>query len=184
MFPFTSPAANELEGDFRRRQAFRHLIAFAILLSLTIAAFLYVGPVWDLILPLEGGPFLLAATALGLVLASTPLLSVCLGLLAMWHGVESIERPRKQRTPLLDRLIVAIGLLVWFAPTLGLLGMAGRAIAEGSITFKKTVLREYVLATDPIAFWQSIGFLLIVATALAWPAVHYWRGKFARFPRG
>lgn len=178
MFPFPTRRPDEIEGDFRRRQAFRHLIVFLILLPLTIAAFRNVGPIWVYIEPLEGFVFMVAATLLGAVLAASPLLTAISGLVAMWHGVESIERPRSRHTPLLDRLITAAGLLVWFAPTLGLIGMAGRAIAEGAISFRRPA-REYVLATDPIAFWQSIGFLLIVAAALAWPAVHYWRKKFA-----
>lgn len=183
MFPFTVPAAGEPEGDFRRRQALRSLISFLILLPLTIAAFRYLAPIWERIVPLEGASFLLAATALGLALAFLPLLTLAFGMLAMWHGVESIERPRSRHTPWLDRVLAAIGLAVWFAPTLGLLSMAGRALLEGAVRFHRPAVREYALATDPIAFWQGIGFLLIVAVAVAWPAVHYWRGKFARFPK-
>jgi hypothetical protein len=41
-------------------------------------------------------------------------------------------------------------------------------------------LPQIYLATDPIAFWQGVGFWLIVAAAVAYPAWRYWRGKFAR----
>jgi len=183
MFPFPIRRPDELEGDFRRRQAFRALIAFLIVLPLTLAAFRNLGPIWQHIEPLEGFALILTTTLLGAVLAASPLITVVAGLIAVWHGVESIERPRSCATPLLDRLIIAAGLLVWFAPTLGLLGMAARAIATGSIAFRRPA-REYLLATDPIAFWQSVGFMLIVGAAVAWPAVHYWRGKFARYRQG
>lgn len=177
MFPFPNRRPEELEGDFRRRQAFRALLVFLIALPLTIAAFLNVGPVWQHIEPLEGFVFTVAATLLGAVLAGSPLITVAAGLLAIWHGVESVERPRSRATPLLDRVILAMGLLVWFAPALGLLGMIARAIANGSIAFRRPA-REYVMATDPIAFWQSMGFILIVAVCVAYPAWHYWRRKF------
>ncbi|MDX5444972.1 MAG: hypothetical protein LPJ87_02830 [Zoogloeaceae bacterium] len=183
MFPFPSRRPDEIDGDFRRRQAFRALIIFLIALPLTISAFRNLGPVWQHIEPLEGLALVLTTTLLGAVLAASPLITAVAGLLAVWHGVESIERPRSRATPMLDRLIVAVGLLVWFAPALGLLGMAARAIATGSIAFRRPA-REYLLATDPIAFWQSVGFLLIVGAAVAWPAVHYWRGKFARYRQG
>lgn len=68
-------------------------------------------------------------------------------------------------------------------PALALFGMAASAVATGAITFRRPA-REYLLATDPITFWQSVGFLLIVGAAVAWPAAHYWRGKFARYRQG
>lgn len=183
MFPFPARRPDEPEGDFRRRQASRSLILFLIVLPVTIAAFLKVGPIWRHIEPLEGIALTLATTLLGAVLAGFPLIALWTGLLAVWHGVESIERTRSRATPLLDRLIVAFGLLVWFAPALALLGLVTRAIVTGAIAFRRPA-REYLMATDPIAFWQGIGFLLIVAAAVAWPALHYWRGKFARYRQG
>ena len=52
------------------------------------------------------------------------------------------------------------------------------AIARGSLRFARSA--EYVLATDPIPFLQGIGYLLIVAAALAYPGWVYWRKWFAR----
>lgn len=178
MFPFPQRHADEPEGDFRRRQAFRALIVSSCLLALSVATFRHLQPIWDVIGPLEGVRFMVAATVLGMVLAAAPLVAVAAGLMAVWHAVESVERPRSRATPLLDRALYGIGLVVWFAPALGLLGMAGRAIATGAISFRRPA-REYLLATDPIAFWQSIGFILIVAACVAYPAWHYWRRKFA-----
>lgn len=177
MFPFPHRHPDESEGDFRRRQAFRALLVFLIALPLTISAFRNVGPIWQHIEPLEGFVFTVAATLLGAVLAGSPLITAAAGVMAVWHGVESVERPRSRATPLLDRVILATGLLVWFAPALALFGMAVRAVATGAIAFRRPA-REYVMATDPIAFWQSVGFIVIVAVCVAYPAWHYWRRKF------
>lgn len=179
MFPFPKPRTGEPEGDFRRRQAFRALTVFLVALPLTLLAFRNVGPVWQHVEPLEGLAFAAGSTLLGLVLAASPLITATAGLLAVWHGVESLERPRSRVTPLLDRLIIVIGLLVWFAPALALFGMAARAVATGAIAFRRPA-REYLLATDPIAFWQSVGFIVIVAVCVAYPAWQYWRRKFAK----
>jgi hypothetical protein len=173
------PRPDEPAGDLRRRKALRALIVALIALPVALAAFRFIEPIWVRIEPLEGFVFMLAATALGATLAVAPLLAVAAALVAMWHGVESVAQPRSRATPMLDRALYAIGLLVWFGPALALAGMAGKAVATGAIAFRRPA-REYLLATDPIAFWQSVGFLLIVAAAAAYPAWHYWRRKFSR----
>ena len=169
----------EIDGDFARRRARFVLHAFLLLLPITIWAFARLERIWMAILPLEGTLFLLAATVLGAVLAITPVATLATLLLAVWYGVESVYLPRTRPTPQLDRLIVVVGLLVWFSPTIALAGGALRAILSGSIAFSRPQ-REYLLATDPIAFWQSVGFLLVVAAALAYPAWQYWSSRLAR----
>ena len=42
-------------------------------------------------------------------------------------------------------------------------------------------LNLYFLATDPIAYWQGVGFWLIIAALLCFLAWRYWRPKL--FPR-
>lgn len=169
----------EIDGDFARRRARFTLQLFVLLLPISIWLFARIDRIWFAIMPLEGGLFLLAATLLGAVLAITPVAALLALLLAVWFGVESVYLQRTRRTPIVDRTVVAGGLLVWFSPSLALVASALRAILAGSISFSRPP-REYFLATDPIAFWQSIGFLLIVAAALAYPAWHYWRSKLAR----
>lgn len=169
----------ETDGDFARRRARFTLQLFVMLLPISIWLFARIDRIWFAIMPLEGGLFLLAASLLGAVLAITPVATLVALLLTVWYGVESVYLVRTRPTPLVDRTVVVGGLLVWFSPSLALVASALRAILVGSISFSRPQ-REYLLATDPIAFWQSIGFLLIVAAALAYPAWHYWRGKLAR----
>lgn len=169
----------EPDGDFARRRARFVLLMFMVLLPISIWLFARLEQIWFLVLPLQGGVFLIAAALLGTVLAVTPIATLVFLLMAVWYGVESITLERSRSTPLLDRVIIGVGLVTWFAPALAIASKALSAILAGSISFTRPQ-REYLLASDPIAFWQSIGFLLIVAAALAYPSWHYWRGKFAQ----
>ncbi len=172
---------DESAGDFTRRRARFALLAFLVALPAALWLFARAEALWRVIAPLEGGPFLLAATAFGGALAIAPIAALVALLIAVWFGVESIGQPRSRAAPLADRAIVAAGLLVWFAPALALVAAAVRAVLTGSIAFSRPA-REYLLATDPIAFWQGVGFLLIVAAALAYPAWHYWAKRLRRRP--
>lgn len=168
----------ESKGDFARRRARHVFLLFLCALPVTIWLFARAAQLWSAILPLEGAAFTVAATAFGLVLAVFPVLTAIALLAATWFGVESVYLPRAHPTPVTDRVITGLGMLIWFAPALALCAAVLRAIISGSIRFSRPA-REYVLATDPIAFWQSMGFMLIVALALAYPAWQYWRGKLS-----
>ena len=174
------PRRREAEsgGDFARRRARHALLAFLVGLPATLWLFARLADIWALIAPLDGAGFMFAATALGGALAIAPLATVLAALLAVWFGVESVHLPRSRPSPVTDRFILAAGLLVSFGPSGALVAAAGRAIATGTIHFSRPP-RDYHLATDPIAFWQGVGFWLIVAAALAYPAWRYWRGKLA-----
>lgn len=174
-----APRPDETDGDLARRRARRAGLLFLILLPATIWLFAGLAHVWPPIAALEGAAFMITAALLGLLLAGLPVLTVIVFLVAVWYGVQSVYRPHTRETPLIDKLLVGLGVVVWFAPALGLIGMIGRAILNGSIAFKRPD-RVYLMATDPIAFWQSMGFLLIVAAALAYPAWHFWRGKLGQ----
>lgn len=169
----------ESDGDFARRQARYFSLLLLCILSLTIWLFARATPLWATIQPMEGVAFMAAATVFGLVFAAFPVLAVIALIAATWVGVKSVYLPRTRSTPMADRLIIIFGLLLSFALTFALCIGVLRAILTGSIHFSRPA-REYVLATDPVAFWQSMGFMLIVAVALAYPAWHYWRGKCAR----
>ena len=174
----------EADGDLLRRRAGFTGMLFLVLLASAVWLFARSEPIWLHIMPLEGGIFLLASAVFGGLLAITPVLALVLLLMTVWYGVESVFRPRARHTPLLDRGIIAGGVLVWFSPGIALVAGAARAVLTGSVAFSRPQ-RVYLLETDPIAFWQSIGFILIVAAALSYPAWHYWRGKFAaRRPGG
>jgi hypothetical protein len=173
-----APRPGEPKGDHQRRRARYGLILLIAASLAAVALFARLEALWPAVAALEGTPFLLAATLLGAGLAGAPLLALTGLVLAVWNGVESVYQPRSRATPLADRLIIALSLAVWCAPSLALVAAAARAIAAGRIHFSRPP-RDYVLATDPVAFWQGVGFWLIVAAALAYLAWRYWRGKFA-----
>ena len=129
---------------------------------------------------MEGIAFMAAATLLGGAMAVGPLAAAIGLLLAIWFGVDSVYKPRSRPSPLLDRMIVGAGLLVWFTPALAAFAIIGQALASGRIHFVRPP-RDYFLATDPIAFWQGVGFWLIMGGLFAFLAWRYWRGKL--FPR-
>lgn len=177
--PQPSPAPHRgLAGDAVRRRARYSLLIFLVALPVSVLLFAELAAIWSVVMPLEGAAFMLAATLLGAALAVAPVVAVAGFLLAVWHGVESVYLPRSRRTPLLDRAIVAGGLLVWFAPALGMVAAALRAVIEGRVHFVRPP-RDYLLATDPLAFWQGVGFWLIMAAVFAFLAWRYWRGKLS-----
>ncbi len=168
-------------GDRARRRAGFGLLVLAVGLFATWQLFSRLPAIWPHVEALDGTVFLLAATALGAALALAPL-SALIGLaLALWLGVESVYRPRRQPSIAVDRLIVAFGLTVWFSPTLACLAIVARALQQGRVHFVRPP-RDYFLATDPIAFWQSIGFWLIMAAVTGFLAWSYWRGKLRSRP--
>ncbi len=173
------PISARPAGDIARHRATLALLVFLLALPLSWWLFTRLETIWALVLPLEGMPFMLAATLLGAVLAITPLAAAIGFLLSVWFGVESVYLPRTRAPSAIDRVIVAGGLLVWFSPTLGALAAAARALAEGRIHFVRPP-RDYFLATDPIAFWQGIGFWLIMAAVSGFLSWRYWRGKLLR----
>lgn len=169
----------ERAGDLARRRARFNLLLFIAGLALSVWLFGDLAAIWGHIFPLEGAAFMFAATALGAVLAVAPLAAAVGFVLAMWFGVDSVYLPRARPSPLLDRIIVAAGLLVWFSPVLFALAAVLRALTEGRVHFVRPP-RDYFLATDPIAYWQGIGFWLIMAALFGFLAWRYWRGKLLR----
>ncbi|MDY0045999.1 MAG: hypothetical protein RBS10_01145 [Thauera propionica] len=165
-----------LKGDIARRRALLGLLVFLVALPVSWWLFSRLEPIWNQIMPLEGAAFMGAATLLGAALAIAPLAAGIGFLLAIWFGVDSVYQPRSRSCALLDRVIIASGLLVWFAPALVAVGSAGRALYEGRIHFVRPP-RDYFLATDPIAFWQGVGFWLIMAGLFGFLAWRYWRPR-------
>ncbi|WP_341649995.1 hypothetical protein [Thauera humireducens] len=165
-----------LKGDIARRRAGLGLLVFLVALPVSWWLFSRLEPIWTEIMPLEGVAFMAAATLLGAALAIAPLAAGIGFLLAIWFGVDSVYQPRTRGCALLDRIIIAAGLVVWFAPVLVALGSAGRALYEGRVHFVRPP-RDYFLATDPIAFWQGVGFWLIMAGLFGFLAWRYWRPR-------
>jgi hypothetical protein len=176
---FSPLPENALPGDRARRRGTLCLLFALAATPLTVLLFLNLEPVWANIASLESAMFMLVATLFGAALAITPVITAVGWLLAIWYGVESVFMPRGRRTPTVDILIVGTGLAAWFSPALGFLIKVVQAIFVGGIHFAHPS-RDYLLAEDPIAFWQSIGFLLIAAGLFAWLAWRYWQGKLRR----
>ena len=167
------PREHELPGDYARRCAAYALLALLFGVATSTWLFLRLPEIWAQVMPLEGATFMLTATLLGGVMAVLPIVAVVGFILSLWYGVESVYRPRARSTPLADRIIVALGLLVWFAPALAAVGAAVQAVLSGRIHFVRPP-RDYFLATDPTAFWQGVGFWLIMAGLFAFLASRYW----------
>ena len=170
---------NALPGDRARRHGTLCLLLALVVTPLTVWFFLNLDPVWSRIAPLEGMAFMLSATLFGALLAITPVISVAGWLLALWYGVESVFMPRERRKPTTDILITGIGLVAWSLPTLGFLASAVFSLFSGHVHFPRPA-RDYLLAEDPVAYWQGVGYQFIAAGIFAWLAWHYWRGKLRR----
>ena len=168
-------------GDRDRRRALFALLVCVVALPASWLLFSQLERLWPELVRLEGLAFLAAATLLGGAMAIGPLAAAIGLLVAVWFGVRSVYSPRSRATPLLDRVIVGAGLLVWFAPALAAIAQAVLALTTGRIHFVRPP-RDYFLATDPIAFWQGVGFWLIMGGLFAFLAWRYWQGKL--FPRG
>ena len=169
-------AAASLPGDIARRRARLGLLAFLIALPLTWALFSQLEPIWTRIMPLEGFTFMATATLLGAILAVVPLVAIIGFVLAIWFGVDSVYMPKRRASGMVDKFIVAVALVVWFSPALFGVVTAGRAIYEGRIHFVRPP-RDYFLATDPIAFWEGVGFWLIMSGLFSFLAWRYWRPR-------
>lgn len=179
--PSSPSATPAFSGDLARRRAAYGLLLLAAGLLLTWQLFSRLPAIWPHVEALDGWVFLLAATLLGGALALAPLAALIGFAGALWFGVESVYRPRRQPSAGLDRLIVGLGLVVWFSPALACLAIVGRALQQGRVHFVRPP-RDYFLATDPIAFWQSIGFWLIMAAVSGFLAWNYWRNKLRSRP--
>jgi len=178
--PTLSPLPeNATPGDRARRRGLLCLLLALLMTPVTVLLFSNLEPLWTSIEPLEGFAFALVGALFGASLAVAPVITVAGWLLALWFGVESVFMPRSRRTPTVDIAIVGAGLVAWCAPALGFLATAIRALLSGHVHFVRPA-RDYLLAEDPIAFWQGVGFQLIAAGLFAWLAWRYWQSKLRR----
>ena len=171
-----APSAALLPGDLARRRALFSLLVSLVALPASWLLFSQLERLWPGIVRMEGITFMAAATLLGGAMAIGPLTAAIAFVLAIWFGVDSVYKPRRAASPLLDRAIVATGLVVWFMPALAALVVVGQALASGRIHFVRPP-RDYFLATDPIAFWEGVGFWLIMAGLFSFLAWRYWRPR-------
>lgn len=168
-----------LAGDFARYRATRLLLGAIVATALSIWLFSDLGHLWGIFVhPYETRPqqLIIASFLFGTVVAVVPVAATVCWLLTLWFGVESVYRPRRSPSPRTDRVIVGLGVLAWFAPALGFLATAIGALVTGRVHFVRPA-RDYLLAEDPIAYGEGLGFLFIMSVIFAWAAWRYWQGK-------
>lgn len=170
---------NPAPGDHARRRGTICFLTALIATPITIWLFSSLGAIWMKIEPLNGMAFFLSAALIGLLLAATPIISLFGWLLALWYGVESVFMQRGKRTPKTDIAIIGAGIAAWFAPAFGFLATAIGALISGRVHFAKPA-RDYLLAQDPVAYWQGVGFMFITAGVFGWLAYRYWQSKLRR----
>ncbi|MDR2926330.1 MAG: hypothetical protein LBU76_10370 [Azoarcus sp.] len=175
---FTLPE-NAAPGDQARRRGTFCFLAALLATPITIWLFSALGTIWMKIEPLNGVPLFLAASLVGLLLAAAPIIALFGWLLALWYGVESVFMQRGKRTPKTDIVIVGVGLVAWFSPAFGFLATAIGALISGRVHFVRPA-RDYLLAVDPVAYWQGVGFMFITAAVFGWLAYRYWQSKLHR----
>jgi hypothetical protein len=173
---FSPLPTDTLPGDRDRRNATRSLLFAIIVTLIAVWLFFSVESLWHHIYPLDGMAFAFVAAAFGAVLAVAPVVAVVSWLLALWFGVESVYRPHQRISPRTDRIIVAVGLVAWFLPSLCFLVTAGWSLYTGRVHFPQPA-RDFVWAEDPYAYLQGVGFLILAAGLFAWFAWRYWQGK-------
>jgi len=155
-------------------------IAYALLaLVPTLLSFAFLLPIWRWLMSLGTATFMVASLALGLVLAAGPVAVAVFGLGALFLRIEACIRTPDVSLKLLDKLIIAMGILVSLAPAVGTLYVPINAILSGYIAFRGPG-QQYALVSDPYGFWQAVGFWFMGAATLAFLAVTYWRSRFSR----
>lgn len=180
MWPFSLPPGTAFPGEHARRRAILFLLFALAATLLTVWLFLDLPLLWGFVESL-GGRFLvfLGSVAIGAVLAAAPVLTLAGWLLALWFGVQSVYAPRARKTPIVDGCIVGVGLVAWFAPAAAFLATAIWSLISGKVHFPQPA-RDFLRTEDPVAYWQSVGFLLLAAALFAWLAWQFWRGKLRR----
>ena len=121
-----APSAVSLPGDQARRRALFSLLVSLVALPASWLLFSQLERLWPGIVRMEGITFMAAATLLGGAMAIGPLTAAIGFVLAIWFGVDSVYKPRRTASPLLDRVIVATGLVVWVTPALA--ALVGRSL--------------------------------------------------------
>ena len=185
MTPDHTSCFSPVPGDRQRLFTLCTACIFVATMLLLFILFINVDRMWSYIEPLDGIRFFLLATLMGGALAMMPVVAVISFLLSVWYGVESVFQRRSKAIPVLDQVLIACGLLVWYAPALLMFALAGYSLWSGEVRVSRAKELLYRLDADPMAYWQGIGFLLLSGCVLAFLANQYWRRRihFGRHPR-
>ena len=175
------PRNNELRGDYLQRAARRGLLLAIAAILISLPLYFWLGPLWHKLAQLGGIALLLSSAVLGLALAAGPICALGCLLCACFYRIESNFQPRTKPASIIDRLAIALGLLVSFAPALAACYPPIQALQTGSIRYKMPAEMVSKLV-DPLGYWQGIGFWFMGAAALAFVASLYWRNRW-KLPR-
>jgi|GEM_PF-6450419 len=176
--PTTPPVAR---GDALLRHSQR-LMRYGLLLILPLAALgIFILPAWKFIASLSGIAFAASATLFGLALAVLPIAVIVLVGAALFMRVESFIRPRSRAVGLPDRLSLAGALLLSLVPALWPLSKAAMAVFSGGITIRQPLEHHFTVFSDPLTFWENVGYWLIATVALAALAAYYWLSRWRAY---
>lgn len=165
-----------------RRKSVRWMMFAALAVLLSIPPYFWFGPLWAKVSALGGAAFVLAAAGFGLLLVIGPIGFLCCLLAAIFMRAEACTQAGEHPRGMADVLALASGLLISFAPALGVLYMPIKALTTGEVRYKfpAAMVRHDV---DPLGYWQGVGFWFMGAAALAVLAGIYWRSRWQRRKR-
>lgn len=167
-------------GELLHRKSRRWALIALLALLITLPCVVFMKPLWEQLIRLGSGAFMLAAAMWGLVLALGPVMLLVGALCALFLRVEAACAPRVRRRPAADVLSVVLALVLSFAPALAALYPPGKALLTGYIAFRG-IAQQYPQGADPYGFWQAVAFWLMGAATLGFLASVYWRAKWRQY---
>lgn len=175
---FPQARDQELPGDTLSRKSVRAFLYGVFFIPATIAGYIWLPQIWNPIMHMEGASFFLSSTLLGGVMAAFPVLGVAMMLLSLWWAVEARFSPRQ--TPKgHDKLVIGLGLLVSYGPAIGFAITVIHALMVGKVHFSNPP-RDYLRATDPQAYWEGLGFMVMAGSVLGFMVTRYWQAKLGK----
>lgn len=164
-------------GDKLLTRSRRAMFA-ALALSLpTALGVVFLIPIWRAVAGLSGISFALAAGLFGLAVAGLPLAIIVALYVGAFSRVESLTRPRSAPVGRADRVMTGFAVLLSAVPALWPASMALRALFGGAITIRQPVEHSFTAMSDPLVFWENVGYWAMATLALGGLAVYYWRNR-------
>ncbi len=170
-------------GDKLLQRSQRAFVGTLALCVPTLLGAFYLEPVWRAIAGLSGAMFALCAGVFGLAVAGLPLAIIVMLCIAAFARVESLARPRKQPVGIADRAMVALAVVLSAIPALWPASKALRALIGGSVTIAQPVEHSFTAVTDPLVYWENIGYWGFATLTLAGLAAYYWRNRWQAIRR-
>ncbi len=170
-------------GDRLLRYSRRATIAAGVLCVPTVAGAFLLLPLWRAIAGLSGIAFAVSAGLFGLALAALPLSVIVALCISAFARVESLARHRIAPINLADRILVGLAVLLSAIPALWPASKAVRAVVDGSITIKQPVEHSFTVMSDPLVFWENVGYWVLAALALSGLAAYYWHNRWRAIRR-